>query len=96
MRDEAEGVGASVAVTLALTAEQLDVLADAVAERLAASQPAPELDGWLNTRQAAAYMACTADRLHDLVARRVLSPRRDGRRLLFKRSDIDAYLEASE
>jgi len=76
-------------VELTLSAEQLDVLADLVAERLAAS---PADDGWLSTAQAADYLGCTPDRLHDLVARRALKHGRDGRRLRFKRSDLDAYV----
>jgi len=77
---------------LTLSAAQLDVLADLVAERQAVSQ-SPAEDGWLNSAQAAAYLGCTPDRLHDLVARRTLSHGRDGRRLLFRRSDLDAYVE---
>jgi excisionase family DNA binding protein len=77
---------------LTLSAEQLDALADLVAERLAVSQ-SPADDGWLDSAQAAAYLGCTRDRLHDLVARRALSPGRDGRRLLFRRSDLDLYVE---
>jgi hypothetical protein len=84
---------AAFTVTLALTDEQLDVLADLVAERI---RPAPR-DGspWLDTKSAASYIAAKPARIHDLVALGKLTPRRDGRRLLFARRDLDAYLEAS-
>jgi excisionase family DNA binding protein len=82
----------SLTVDLRLTPDQLDALADAVAARL---QPAPAGTPWLDTEQAADYLAAKPSRIHDLVGLGKLAPRRDGRRLLFKRSDLDAYLESS-
>jgi excisionase family DNA binding protein len=84
---------AALTVTLSLTDAQLDMLADLVAERM---RP-PTLDGspWLDTKGAANYIAAKPGRIHDLVALGKLTPRRDGRRLLFARADLDAYLEAS-
>jgi excisionase family DNA binding protein len=74
--------------------DTLDALADALAPRLA-ERLAQTSDGprWLNTRQAADYLAAPVSRVHDLVQLRQLEPRRDGRRLLFRRDDLDAYLE---
>jgi excisionase family DNA binding protein len=69
-----------------------DRLAPLLAERLGRSQ---EASPWLNAEEAASYLACTRDRLYDLVQVGKLSPRRDGRRLLFRRADLDAYLEAA-
>jgi excisionase family DNA binding protein len=48
---------------------------------------------WLNTEQAAEYIAASTGRIHDLVSLRKITPRRDGRRLLFRREDLDHYLE---
>ena len=80
------------AVIAALDDEALDLLADLVAERL---RPAPhERSPWLDTAGAADYLAAKPARIHDLVALGRLTPRRDGRRLLFRREDLDAYLEA--
>lgn len=73
--------------------DALDALAEALAPRLAAHLAATEADGWLNTEEAASYLACPRGRIHDLVQLGKLEPRRDGRRLLFRRSDLDAYLE---
>lgn len=50
---------------------------------------------WLNSDQAANYLGCPRSRIHDLVQLRKLEPTRDGRRLLFRRSDLDACLEAT-
>jgi excisionase family DNA binding protein len=84
----------ALTIALTLTAEQLHVIADRVAGRL---RPAPtaQVSPWLDTKGAAEHLACGVDRVHDLVALGKLDPRRDGRRLLFKRSDLDAYVEAS-
>jgi excisionase family DNA binding protein len=53
----------------------------------------PDQGGWLNTDQAATHLCCPRSRIHDLVQLGKLEPCRDGRRLLFKRTDLDAYLE---
>ncbi len=69
-----------------------------IAERAAAivtDLERPAAPRWLNTRGAADYLACRPDRIHDLVQLGKLHPCRDGRRLLFRPADLDAYLEAS-
>ncbi len=77
-----------------------DVFVQAIAERVAdllaetrrhADAPEP----WIGVDQAAEYLACPTSRIYDLVSQRRLTPRRDGRRLLFKRSHLDAAIEAS-
>ncbi len=73
----------------------LDHLADLLAPRLEhrlARTPADE--GWLNAEQAAGYLGCSRDRIYDLVQLGKLHPCRDGRRLLFRRNDLDDHLEA--
>jgi excisionase family DNA binding protein len=78
-------------LTVNLSGEQLDQIAERVAERM---QPTPAVSPWLSTEQAAEYLAAKPSRIHDLVQLGKLSPRRDGRRLLFARADLDAYLKA--
>jgi excisionase family DNA binding protein len=78
-------------VRLELTDEQLAQIAERVARLLAGRQAAD--DGYLNVEQAATYLACPKGRIYDLVQLRRLRPVRDGRRVLFRRSDLDAYLE---
>jgi len=77
-----------------LNDDALDALAEALFPRLAAKLGAHEgSTPWLSTEDAARHLACSRDRLYDLVQLGKLKPRRDGRRLLFKLADLDAYLE---
>ena len=78
----------------ALTDEHLDQLADLLAPRMVRRLiPSGHDDRWLNSDQASEYLGCPRSRIHDLVQLGKLTPRRDGRRLAFKRADLDAYLE---
>jgi excisionase family DNA binding protein len=73
----------------------VQAIADRVAELLTdtlAGGSAPE--SWIGVEQAAEHLACPTSRIYDLVSQRRLTPRRDGRRLLFKRSHLDAAIEA--
>jgi excisionase family DNA binding protein len=84
----------ATALLAELDEDALEVLADRLAPLLAARLNAEEpTSPWLNAEDAARYLACSRDRLYDLVQLGKLEPRRDGRRLLFKRTDLDAYLE---
>jgi len=74
----------------AALAELADRLAPLLADRIGSASP------WLNVEDTARYLACDRGRVYDLVQLRKLDPRRDGRRLLFRRADLDAYLEASD
>jgi excisionase family DNA binding protein len=90
-------VSALAAALLAeLDDDALDRLAELLAPRLARRLGGEAgADPWLNAEQAAEHLACSAGRLYDLVQLGKLSARRDGRRLLFRRSDLDAYIEAA-
>jgi excisionase family DNA binding protein len=90
----------SSSLAAALLAELDDQALDVLAERLAPllADRLAQRDGlpaWLDTKAAALYLSCSPGRIHDLVGLRKLEPRRDGRSLRFRRSDLDAYLEAS-
>lgn len=75
--------------------DALDELAKRLAPRLAPNVGAERTTSqWRNSSEAASYLACSRGRLYDLVQLRKLDPRRDGRRLLFRTADLDAYLEA--
>lgn len=77
-------------ILVELPAELVAQIAEAVAERLAdATAPSP----YLNTNEAAEYLRAPVSRMHDLRQRGELVPSLDGRRLLFKRVDLDAYLD---
>jgi excisionase family DNA binding protein len=76
--------------------ERLDELAARLAPRLVGMLDRSD-DGrpWLNAVDAAAYLACSRERLYDLVQLGKLTPRRDGRRLLFRRQELAGYLETA-
>jgi len=82
-----------IELRLQLTDEQLEQIAERVAGLLA-DRSAPAADGYLSTEAAAEYLCCPRGRIHDLVQLGKLEPLRDGRRLLFRRADLDGYLEA--
>jgi excisionase family DNA binding protein len=81
-------------IRLDVPPEIIEAVARRAAEIVAAEQSSA-VSPWLSTEQAAEYIAAKPARVHDLVALGKLTPRRDGRRLLFKRSDLDAYVEGS-
>jgi hypothetical protein len=85
-----------------------DTLLDALAVRVAAlmreQAPAAAADCWLDVDGAARHLGYDGDadklkrgraRVYDLKARGELEFRKDGSRLLFRRSWLDAYLERS-
>ena len=87
-----------------MTDDDLDRLAEKLAPRLleriptlalAARSASEKRAVWLNSDQAAEHLGCPRSRIHDLVQLGKLEPRRDGRRLLFRREELDAYLEGT-
>lgn len=80
-----------IELTVRLTDEQLAE----IARRAAALIPndADGMSPWLNVTDAAERLRCKKDRIYDLIALGKLHPRRDGRRVLLHRDDLDAYLE---
>jgi len=78
-----------IELTVRLTDEQLDE----IARRAAAFLPTPSGSPWLNVADAAERLRCGRDRIYDLIALGKLHPRRDGRRVLLHRDDLDAYIE---
>jgi excisionase family DNA binding protein len=71
--------------------DALDELLDLLESRRKRLLVEPE-DGWLNAESAARRLDCTTDRIYDLVQVGKLAPSRDGRRLLFRAADLDAYV----
>lgn len=71
------------AVVEAIARRAAAIVADSLSSR---QQP------FLRVDQAAEHLACKPQRIYDLVSQGRLDCHRDGRRLLFRRSDLDAYL----
>ncbi len=78
---------------IALFAEMMSKLDHLEAE---ITELAQGRQGWMNADQAATYLG-SASRAHvyDLAARGHIPVHRDGRRMLFRKSEIDAYIERS-
>ena len=83
------------AVLEALDDDALDVLAAKVAPRLLSLERAPHDDGWIDARQAAAYLGTTLSSLWKLTAARQIPFSQDGPgcKCWFKRSQLDAWRE---
>lgn len=80
-----------IELTVRLSDEQLEEIA---ARAAAMVQPdGLELSPWLNVGEAAERLRCRRDRIYDLIAVGKLTPRRDGRRVLLHRDELDQYVE---
>jgi excisionase family DNA binding protein len=70
----------------------IDALAERVADLLADREPGgPE--PWIGVEDAAEHLACGKSRLYALVSARRIPHEKDGSRLLFRRSELDRWLE---
>ena len=85
---------ANARMEVALGAAALEVIAERVADLLAARPIASEPEPWIGVEAAAAHLACSPKRIYDLKAQGRIPYRKDGSRVLFRRSELDAYLEA--
>ena len=72
---------------LELDDDALDALANAVAARL------DNHERWVGVKDAAAHINAKPQRVYDLVHQRAIPHRKDGSRLLFRRSDLDRWLD---
>src|SRR3954453_11743704 len=73
----------------------LDAIAEdaAAVERLRALVGTPQgPEPWVGVDDAAEHLGCKRQRVYDLVYRRAIPHRKDGSRLLFRLSDLDAWL----
>jgi len=78
-------------VAVALSDEDVE----RIAQRVLAAGSSPS-DPWLSIEEAAEHLRAKPQRLYDLVSTGRLKPAKDGRRLLFRRSWLDAYLGESQ
>jgi excisionase family DNA binding protein len=96
VHSQADAVTATLALTL--PSEVIDLIAARAAE-LVCAQVAPTAEPWIGVDEAAAHLACPKSRLYRLTSQakggRRSNPlpfERDGARLLFRRSDLDAWV----
>ena len=80
---------AELALTIALSDEQLEQLAALFAPRVAAPSPTSP---WLNVPEAAEYLRSPKSRIYALASVREIPVHRDGSRLLFHRDELDAWI----
>ena len=80
-------------LTLTLPPELLEQLVAAVAQRVLLAVPAAS--PYLSVTEAADYLRCGRQRIYDLTSSGRLPFVKDGSRVLLRRADLDAYLEAS-
>jgi hypothetical protein len=72
----------------------LDELAAKIATKLRAASPASDAAVYLTANEVAARTSSTGAHWRKLAAGGAVPTRRDGRRLLFKWQDVEAYLDA--
>jgi excisionase family DNA binding protein len=71
----------------------LERLADLVAARINAAAARHDTP-WLTAAQAARYLGCSVSRIRTLTLTGDLPSHRDGRRALYHRDELDAYVRA--
>ena len=76
--------------TLTLTPEQEEALIERIVERLRESQD----EGYLNATDAAEFLGLTPSALYARVGREQIPYRRVGKRVLFDRRELRAWVEA--
>jgi excisionase family DNA binding protein len=75
-----------------------DALVDELVERVGERLARPAAEPWVGVEAVAAHLGCRRQRIYDLVSRRgydAIPFRKDGSRLLFRLSEIDAWLAPS-
>jgi predicted DNA-binding transcriptional regulator AlpA len=79
-------------VSIRLPEPLLDLIVARAAERMRAASAVTE--PWVGVDQAAVHPACKRQRIYDLVSRRTIPQRKEGTRLVFKLSHLDAWIES--
>jgi excisionase family DNA binding protein len=91
-------VDLGAAVVASLDESALERLAELLAPRLVGQlQPAPAEDGWIDSKQAAAYLGITTSTLWKLTAALEIPFAQDkpGAKTWFKRSQLDQWREGA-
>jgi excisionase family DNA binding protein len=78
-------------LSVSLPPELVEIVAERAAE-LVEERSGARVEPWIGVRDASAHLACPASRVYALVSARRIPHRKDGSRLLFRRSELDAWL----
>ena len=84
------------ALSLAVPSELVEAVAERVAELLVERLPMQGPAPWLDVDGAAEYLSCPKSRVYEFIAAKRVRHFRDGRRVLFRREDLDAALSVRE
>jgi excisionase family DNA binding protein len=82
------------ALSIELTADLIEAVAQRAAELVLARSEGQGGSPFLTTREAAEYLRCAPQRIHELVCRGELSRFKEGGRLLLDRREVDALVVA--
>ena len=80
------------AITISLPADVIEEIARRVIEAVATQVQQYRVPDLLTTAQAAEYLNCKPQRIHDLRSRGDLPSFKEGGRVLIRRADLDALL----
>ena len=84
---------AQATIEIKVPAEVIETIADRVASQLGERLRA-QPETWIGVEQAAAHLACPKSRIYDLVSGHRIPHERDGARLLFRRSELHAWVSS--
>lgn len=80
-------------VALTLSTAHVEALVEECVRRALARMPAPAVASpWMTTEEAAEYLRCKPQRVHELVSRGDLSRHKEGGRLLLDRAEVEALV----
>jgi excisionase family DNA binding protein len=85
--------GTGTGLPLFLSPELVEHFISEIVGRVLAEMPTPDAEPYLSVDDAAVYLACEPKRIYELKEAGKLRHRRDGRRLLFRRCDLDEWVE---
>lgn len=88
------GNPAETGLPLFLSPELVEHFISEIVARVVAEMPAPNDDPYLSVEDAAAYLACEPKRIYELKKAGKIPCYPDGRRLLFRRCDLDEWVGA--
>ncbi len=91
----AQSHDADGSIALELPVELVEPIARRAAEIIQEREANPTIEPWIGVREAAEHLHCRPQRIYSLVHQGRLEPRRDGSRLLFRRSELDYWLATS-